>query len=106
VGIHKGSIIRYHQNVKPTAASYLTDLKTLGFDMFYGEDYMYGGVNPYDPAGMRMGVKDIKIYRVVNVGGKYYIQNGVTYICTRSTGAPVYHDLVHLVGLYVEVANE
>lgn len=39
-------------------------------------------------------------------GGKYYIQNGVTYICTRSTGAPVYHDLVHLVGLYVEVANE
>lgn len=35
--------------------------------------------------------------------GKYYAQEGVTYICTRSTGAPVYHPLSALVGLYVEV---
>ena len=35
--------------------------------------------------------------------GKYYAQDGVTYICTRSTGAPVYHPLSALVGLYVEV---
>ena len=36
--------------------------------------------------------------------GMYYIQNGVTYLCTRSTGQPVYHALSELVGLYVEVA--
>ena len=35
--------------------------------------------------------------------GKYYAQDGVVYICTRSTGAPVYHPLSALVGLYVEV---
>lgn len=37
--------------------------------------------------------------------GKYYAQDGVTYICTRSTGAPVYHPLSALVGLYVEVVT-
>jgi hypothetical protein len=35
--------------------------------------------------------------------GKYYIQDGVTYLCTRDTGNPVYHTLADLVGLYVEV---
>lgn len=38
--------------------------------------------------------------------GKYYIQDEVTYICTRSTGQPVYNSLTDLVGLYVEVATE
>lgn len=36
--------------------------------------------------------------------GLYYSQNGVTYLCTRSSGQPVYHALSELVGLYVEVA--
>ena len=35
--------------------------------------------------------------------GMYYIQNGVVYRCTRSTGQPVYHELSALVGVYVEV---
>ena len=35
--------------------------------------------------------------------GKYYAQNGVTYLCTRDTGNPVYNALSELVGLYVEV---
>ena len=35
--------------------------------------------------------------------GLYYIQNGVTYRCTRNSGQPVYHALIDLVGLYVEV---
>ena len=34
--------------------------------------------------------------------GKYYIQNGVVYLCTRDSGTPLYHDLSSLVGLYVE----
>lgn len=37
--------------------------------------------------------------------GKYYSQGGVTYICTRDTGIPVYNPLKDLVGLYVEVAE-
>ena len=38
--------------------------------------------------------------------GLYYIQNGVLYHCTRGTGQPVHHDLVDLVGLYVEIVKE
>lgn len=37
--------------------------------------------------------------------GLYYSQNGVVYLCTRSTGQPVYHDLSALVGIYVEVVT-
>lgn len=35
--------------------------------------------------------------------GLHYVQNGVTYRCTRNSGQPVYHALSDLVGLYVEV---
>ena len=34
--------------------------------------------------------------------GLYYSQDGIVYLCTRSTGQPVYHALSDLVGLYVE----
>ena len=37
--------------------------------------------------------------------GKYYSQDGVTYLCTRDTGIPVYNPLADLVGIYVEVAE-
>ena len=36
--------------------------------------------------------------------GLYYIQDGVTYLCTRDTGNPVYNALSELVGIYVEVS--
>ena len=34
--------------------------------------------------------------------GMYYSQDGIVYLCTRSTEQPVYHALSDLVGLYVE----
>ena len=37
--------------------------------------------------------------------GLYYIQGGVTYLCNRDTGNPVYNALADLVGIYVEVAE-
>lgn len=37
--------------------------------------------------------------------GKYYTQYAVVYLCTRSSGQPLYHDLSSLVGHYVEVAS-
>ena len=36
--------------------------------------------------------------------GKYYIQDGVVYRCTRDTINPVYNALADLIGLYVEKA--
>lgn len=38
--------------------------------------------------------------------GKYYTQDGVTYLCNRDTGIAVYNALSELVGLYVEVVND
>lgn len=35
--------------------------------------------------------------------GLYYIQYGVLYLCIRSSGQPLHHDLSVLVGNYVEV---
>lgn len=37
--------------------------------------------------------------------GKYYIEDGVTYLCNRDTGNPVYNKLSELVGIYVEVVE-
>ena len=37
--------------------------------------------------------------------GKYYAQDGVTYLCTRDTVNPVYNALSELVGIYVKVAE-
>lgn len=34
--------------------------------------------------------------------GKYYIQDGVVYLCSRDTVNPVYNPLRELVGIYVE----
>lgn len=38
--------------------------------------------------------------------GKYYVQDGVTYLCTRDTVNPVYNALAELVGQYVERAGD
>lgn len=38
--------------------------------------------------------------------GKYYIQDGIIYKCTRDSQTPLYHPLSSLVGIYVEVATE
>lgn len=37
--------------------------------------------------------------------GRYYSQDGVVYLCTRSTGVPVYNALKDLVGIYVSVVE-
>lgn len=37
--------------------------------------------------------------------GKYYVQDGVTYLCNRDTGNPVYNALADLVGIYVSVVE-
>lgn len=74
IGIHTGTTVKYHQTVDHKSKDYLKDLKLLGYDMLYGKNYIYGGINPFEKAGMRMGVKTIKIDKVVSIGGKYYIK--------------------------------
>lgn len=72
--IHKGTVIKYHQTKDHKDSDYMEKLKLIGYDMFYGQDYLYGGENPFEKAGMKMGVKDVKIDKIVKIGGKYYIK--------------------------------
>lgn len=39
------------------------------------------------------------------IEGLCYTQDGVTYLCNRNTGQPVYNALADLVGIYVEVVE-
>lgn len=73
IGVHEGALTKYHQDHQKDAG-YLANLKALQYDMLYGKDYIFGGANPYKPADMKMGVKDIKVDQVVKVGSKYYIK--------------------------------
>lgn len=73
IGIHEGVLTKYHQN-HAEDLYYLNNLKALQYDMLYGREYIFGGVNPYKPTDMKMGVREIKVEKVVKIGGAYYIK--------------------------------
>lgn len=66
---------------------------------------LYVEVTPdYNDQGEELGTLENPIPYEGNMvleNGKYYSQDGVTYLCNRDTGNPVYHALKDLVGLYV-----
>lgn len=74
LNLHVGTTIRYHQDKDHSGKNYLKNLKLLGYDMLYGNHYIYGGKNPFKASDMKMGIHTIKIDKVVNVAGKYYIK--------------------------------
>ena len=67
---------------------------------------LYVEVTPeYNEAGEELGTLENPIEYSGNMvleEGKHYIQDGVTYRCTRDSVNPVYHSLKDLLGLYVE----
>lgn len=65
LGIHNGTLVTYHQNFQDSE-DYETNLKLLQYDMLYGEQYVYGGENPFEPTKLQMGVKEILISNVYN----------------------------------------
>ena len=60
IGIHEGTIFRYHQARRNTK-NYQVDLETLQYDLLYGERYAYGGENPYPRSKMRLGLYDVTL---------------------------------------------
>ena len=60
VGIHEGTVFRYHQARRNTR-NYQVDLETLQYDLLYGERYSYGGENPFERIKMRMGLYDVSL---------------------------------------------
>lgn len=73
IGMEVGTTFTYQLN-HSHSETYLEDLKALGYDMLYGDYYIYGGENPFEVNDMRMGVNEIKIDEVVKIGEKYYIK--------------------------------
>ena len=76
VGIHEGTIFRYHQARRNTK-NYQVDLETLQYDLLYGERYSYGGESPYLRTRMRMGIYDVtldSIQRISETDHTYYIK--------------------------------
>lgn len=73
VGIHNGTFVTYHQNYKDSK-TYRDDLKALQYDMLYGKRYIYKNIKPLATTEMKMGVADIKIDEVVQIGEKFYIK--------------------------------
>lgn len=73
LGMSTGMVNKYHQNYNKSE-DYMKNLEVLAYDMLYGDDYIYGGSSPFKPTDMKMGVKDIKIKEVVQIGEDYYIK--------------------------------
>ena len=58
--IDNGVLTKFHNQFKNTP-NYLDDLKLLQYDMLYGEQYIYGGINPFIATDLKMGTYDISI---------------------------------------------
>ena len=73
INIHEGVLTKYHQNYKDDL-DYLINLEALQYDMLYGKRYIFDGINPYEPTELQMGIREIKVEAVVEVGNEYYIK--------------------------------
>lgn len=79
VGIHEGTILRYHQTRRNTK-NYQVDLEVLQYDMLYGKRYVYGldGQTPYERVDLTLGVVPITLDDIKETGNGdiyFYGQN-------------------------------
>lgn len=72
LGITNGFLNRFHQTFR-SEATYRRDLRLLQYDILYGENYLYGGTNPYQAADMKMGMVPITISGISHRKGVWYI---------------------------------
>lgn len=82
LGLNDGNITKLHQNFKNTE-HYDEWLRTLEYDMLYGEKYAYGGEEhyPFKTTEIKMGVKEITIdnvqrneQEILTVSGKNFTE--------------------------------
>ena len=73
LGISVGVMNKFHQD-NAYSETYLDDMKALTYDMLYGDKYIYGQKDVFKPTNLHMGIHEIKIDEVVQVGDKLYIK--------------------------------
>lgn len=76
LGYHEGLVCKLHQAELSTPGdSYLENLNLLAYDMLYGEQFCFGGVNPYAPTTLTFGFHDIKcqsLSAIYDASEEYY----------------------------------
>ena len=60
LNMHEGLITKLHQTQKDSDI-YLDELQVLIYDMLYGDMECFGGINPYTPTNIQMGINKIKL---------------------------------------------
>ncbi|MBP3917893.1 MAG: sulfatase-like hydrolase/transferase [Clostridia bacterium] len=70
--IHEGIITRLHQSCANNK-NYLSSLKMLEYDMLYGEQKVWGGIYPYLPKILHMGIDDIRITDIKKIDTSLYV---------------------------------
>ena len=87
--MNSGVINRYHQNYR-NDEEYLSNLQNLEYDILYGDMISYGGINPYTPTNLLMGIDTIEITNVekqiredkeyVVIHGKHFTDYSTVYV--------------------------
>lgn len=96
-GIHEGLVTKYHQQSDWQAAGYTEGLTMLSYDLLYGENYAYNGINPFNNSALKMGTDKISVTDVEEIPGvtddeKAYLVTGTGF----TPYAQVYFDGSHL----------
>ncbi len=90
-GIHEGLIAKYHQQAGYKKPGYTKGLSMLSYDLLYGENYAYNGINPFISSDMQMGTdkisfKDIEeiqdIKEIRRITGNEDIINNINFTDT------------------------
>ncbi len=66
IGITTGTMNAFHQFCQ-SEPTYASDLWKLQYDVLYGQDYLYGGTNPYTPTDMQMGMAPITVNAILHL---------------------------------------
>lgn len=96
-GIHEGIITKYHQQSDWQAAGYTEGITMLSYDLLYGENYAYNGINPFNNSDLKMGTDKISVMDVREIPGVE--DDEKTYLVTGTGFTPyaqVYFDGSHL----------
>lgn len=72
LNMREGTIFRFHQNCAGNG-DYYSSLEMLEYDMLFGEKYIYGGNNPYEPTELKLGIWRIRLNNLAVNGDKLYV---------------------------------
>lgn len=77
--IEEGLMTKYHQT-EQDEESYLENMEILIYDMLYGDMEVYGGINPYEPTKLVMGIQPIVLSNAFVKQGAVEEERRIAYV--------------------------